>query len=704
MQIGLELLAPAKNKDIGIAAIDCGADAVYIAGPKFGAREAAGNSFSDIAELTGYAHRFGVRVYLALNTILYEHELEEARQMIREAYRIGCDAVIVQDLALLRMDLPPIPLYASTQTVIRTPEQAVFAQSLGFGRLILERGLSLEQIREIRRSVQVPVEAFVHGALCVCYSGQCYLSQRLTGRSANRGACAQACRSNYTLADRSGRVLTGNLPLLSLKDLNLGNRLPDLIRAGVTSFKIEGRLKNASYVKNTVAHYRRLLDDWIRKHPRYVRTSWGESRGGFAPRPELTFHRGFTEYFLDGERGPWRSADGAKYLGEFLGLVTQSSCDRHGRLEFRYESPEEIRNGDGLCFVTPDGSILGARASHCRGALVGTASTLRIPPGSRIYRNLNSAFEKSLETDMPVRLIPATLSFLQEPGGGYVLRAELPAPVSDTGTPGQGPQSGSGRPEETACGAENAPGQTVVRYDIPAGAEPARDPETARQTLIRQLGKTAGHFRFEVREVRCDAVPFFPVAVLNGFRREIARLAAEALESLRRTARRSEEQHTARLRQQAAQAPPAVPPGTAPRTLPGASPETNSEAQYGTQPGTKSATRPETLPAAAPHLTYAANCANSLAREVYRARGAVRIDPAYEIRPPENAELMRTKYCLRYELGLCSRYGKADKKGSSPRKAPQTVPSAAEPLFLLNGANRLQVNFDCARCEMVIIG
>ena len=275
MQIELELLAPAKNKSIGIAAINCGADAVYIAGPKFGAREAAGNSISDIAELVEHAHKFGAKVYMVVNTILYEHELQQARETIVEAYRIGCDAIIVQDLAILQMELPPIELFASTQTNIRTPQQARFLESLGFSRLILARELSLGQISAIKEATSIPLESFIHGALCVSYSGQCYLSHKIAGRSANRGCCAQACRSNYTLVDASGKEvklpdgtpLAKETPILSLKDFNLSSHIPQLVKAGITSFKIEGRLKNESYIKNTVLLYRHKIDEFLKDNP-----------------------------------------------------------------------------------------------------------------------------------------------------------------------------------------------------------------------------------------------------------------------------------------------------------------------------------------------------------------------------------------------------------------------------------------------------
>ena len=291
MPVALELLAPAKNKDIGIAAIDCGADAVYIAGPSFGAREAAGNSFDDIAELTGYAHKFGVKVFLTLNTLIYEHELEAARQTVSQAAEAGCDALIVQDLGLLRMSIPPIELHASTQCNIRK-------------RLVLARELSLEQIREISEAVPgCGIECFVHGALCVSYSGQCYLSQYLTGRSANRGCCIQACRSRYDLLDTDGRNILKDKSILSLKDFSLQDRLEHLAEAGATSFKIEGRLKNISYVRNIVRSYSDTLDALVKSSQgKYVRSSWGSPTGGFTPHPEATFNSVVLGRLLQGYR------------------------------------------------------------------------------------------------------------------------------------------------------------------------------------------------------------------------------------------------------------------------------------------------------------------------------------------------------------------------------------------------------------------
>ena len=324
--VKLELLAPAKTSDIGIAAIDCGADAVYIAGPAFGARAAAGNPTSDIASLTAYAHKFSARIYATVNTIVYEDELAQAQKMIWDLYDAGVDALIVQDLGITRMELPPIELHASTQCAIRTPQQAAALASLGFRRLILERQLSLDEIRAIRAAVpDTELEFFVHGAICVCYSGNCYLSQYLAGRSANRGACIQACRSLYDVVDGEGRVLVKDRAILSPKDYRLDGRLEELADAGICSFKIEGRLKNDSYVKNLCRHYRGRIDEICARRPEYVKASSGTLEGGFSPNPEATFNRGYTQFFIDGERHRWNSLESTKSLGEYIGNVVRVS-------------------------------------------------------------------------------------------------------------------------------------------------------------------------------------------------------------------------------------------------------------------------------------------------------------------------------------------------------------------------------------------
>ena len=328
--IELELLAPARNMEIGIAAIDCGADAVYMAGPKFGARQAAGNEIEDLAALCNYAHKFGSRIFVTLNTILYEEDLADASRQMMQVQEAGADAIIVQDLAFIefaRRDSSfRLPLHASTQCAIRTPEHAKWLESLGFSRLILERELSLEQIRAIRAATSCELEFFVHGALCVCYSGQCYLSQMIAGRSANRGACIQACRSRYDLVDAHGNVLVRDKALLSLKDYNLKDRMGELADAGINSFKIEGRLKNESYVRNVVSDYSSELNRLVRNNPAtYSRASFGSVSGGFTPDLSKTFNRGYTKLFIDATKGKWASMDAAKSMGEYLGAVSEVS-------------------------------------------------------------------------------------------------------------------------------------------------------------------------------------------------------------------------------------------------------------------------------------------------------------------------------------------------------------------------------------------
>ena len=392
----LELLAPARDRLIGIAAIDCGADAVYIAGPRFGARQAAGNEMEEIRQLCEYAHRFGARIFVTLNTIIYDGELEEAWQQMLEVQDAGADALIVQDMAIVAMARDRgygLPLHASTQCAIRTPEQARFLESLGFSRLILERELSLEQIREIRAAVSCELEFFVHGALCVCYSGQCYLSEHIAGRSANRGACIQACRSRYDLLDGSGKVLVKDKALLSLKDYNLRNRLEELADAGITSFKIEGRLKNSSYVRNVVRDYSLAIDEIVGRR-NFVRGSFGSVTGGFTPDTTKTFNRGYTELFIDGRKGSWAAMEAAKSMGEEIGIVTGLNRDKSQTSLKLINKSTNLNNGDGFSFVAADGSVCGFRGDVCSGNTIRSKCTTELYIGARIFRNIDIAFKR----------------------------------------------------------------------------------------------------------------------------------------------------------------------------------------------------------------------------------------------------------------------------------------------------------------------
>lgn len=336
----IELLAPAKTAEFGIAAIACGADAVYIGAARFGAREQAGNSVADIARLTAFAHRYWARVYVALNTLLHDDEFPAALRLIAELYDAGVDGLIIQDVGLLECDLPPLPLIASTQMHNNTPEKVAFLEQVGFQRAILARELSLDQIRAIReRAASIELECFAHGAVCVCYSGQCYLSYAIGGRSGNRGQCAQPCRKRYALRDANGRILSQNRHLLSLKDMCRAAALRELLDAGVASFKIEGRLKDLAYVRNIVSYYRQQLDAILDAEPeRFRRASSGRSAIDFTPDPSKTFHRGATPYFLYSERDAAASLDTPKSIGEEIGAVAEIGA-KYFTLSLPYSPP-----------------------------------------------------------------------------------------------------------------------------------------------------------------------------------------------------------------------------------------------------------------------------------------------------------------------------------------------------------------------------
>ena len=358
----IELLAPAKNLECGVEAIRHGADAVYIGAPKFGARAAAGNSLDDLRQLALYAHQFGARVYVTLNTIIYDDELSEVESLVWQLYRIGIDALIVQDMALLTMNLPPIELHASTQTDNRTPEKVQFLHDVGFSQVVLARELSLAEIERIHRSCPVPLEAFVHGALCVSYSGQCYASQACFGRSANRGECAQFCRLPFTMVDADGRVIERDRHLLSLKDMNRSAHLEAMMDAGVRSFKIEGRLKDVTYVKNVVAYYRQAIDKILDCRPEYKRASQGVSTYTFTPQPDKSFNRGFTDYYITGNRTDVTSFATPKSVGEPLGHVKEV-----GRGYITVSTVKALHNGDGLCYIDERGLLQGFRVNRVEG-------------------------------------------------------------------------------------------------------------------------------------------------------------------------------------------------------------------------------------------------------------------------------------------------------------------------------------------------
>lgn len=627
----LELLAPARNADIGIAAIDCGADAVYIAGPAFGARQAAGNPVEEVRRLCAYAHRFGARVFVTFNTILYEEELDEARQLFRSLEEAGADAFIVQDLAVLDFGAR-VPLHASTQCAIRTPEQARFYESLGFSRLVLERELSLQEVAAIREAVSCELEFFVHGALCVCYSGNCYLSEYLAGRSANRGACVQACRSLYDLSDASGKVLLRDKALLSLRDYNLVDRLEDLAEGGIVSFKIEGRLKNLSYVCNVVRAYSRALDALVAAQPdRWRRASFGTVRGGFEPDLSKTFNRGYTQLYLDGRRGPWAAMDTPKGVGEWIGEVAsvRSLNARECVVTVRPRGRDlKLSSGDGFAVVGREG-ITGFRGDVCEGLQIRCKQVSGLQPGATLYRNLDVAFEKTLQTRRPERLLDVRLTLVPAEAEG------TPATAASDSLRGafsliSCDEEGSGAADTSLMLVAETEDGRRASVPLPEG-EPADNQERMAALLQTQLSKKTGIYQFRFSPQNTPSLPLLPAARLNALRRDLA----EALD-----------QDPCRQRP--------LPEGRKTETGPGCAP-----------------------------YTYKANVSNSLAAVRYGGAG----EPAYEQTHRTDAELMRTRYCVRYELGLCPRH-----HGSGTNA----------PLFLSNQGRRLQLTFDCARCEMTV--
>jgi putative protease len=400
----LELLAPAKNAECARQAVLHGADAVYMGAPKFSARAAAGNSVEDIAQAVEVAHAYGARVYVALNTLLTDSELDEAERLIWQLWSIGVDALIVQDMGITRMNLPPIALHASTQTDNRTVAKVRFLEQAGFRQVVLARELSLEQIRTIASQVNVSLECFIHGALCVSYSGQCYLSQALAGRSANRGECAQFCRVPYDLVDADDKVLLRQKHVLSLKDMNRTQSLEALIEAGVTSFKIEGRLKDVSYVKNVTAWYRQKLDAIIARRSDVRRASQGKSRIDFTPDPVKSFNRGFTDYFLEGRSGGLWNLDTPKSMGEPVGRVKEVRPNA-----LTVAGTTVFANGDGLSFLGAMDAFEGFRVNRVEGNRLFPARMPNLKPGTLLYRTFDQEFERALERPTAVRTIPVKL-------------------------------------------------------------------------------------------------------------------------------------------------------------------------------------------------------------------------------------------------------------------------------------------------------
>jgi putative protease len=617
----LELLAPAKTAAIAREAILHGADAVYIGGPSFGARDKAGNSIEDIAELVKYAHRFHAKIYVTLNTILHDSELEAARKLAQDCYDIGVDALIVQDMGLLELDLPPIDLHASTQCDIRTPKKAKFLADVGFSQLVLARELTIEEIKAVRAAVPADtvIEHFIHGALCVAYSGQCYISHAHTGRSANRGDCSQACRLPYTLEDSKGQIVAFEKHLLSVKDNNQSANLRALIDAGVRSFKIEGRYKDAPYVKNITGHYRRLLDEILEAHPELHAASSGRTRLLFTPDPDKTFHRGATDYFANGRKIDIGAFEAPSFVGLPLGTVTKIGPDW-----FEIETAEAMANGDGLNYL---------HKRETRGIRANTVKQMgkvwRVWPNEKMFeleglrigldinRNSDQAWEVTLNKKSAERKIGIRATFA-ETAEGFSLTLQ---------------------DEDSICASAHA------AFEKQAAKNPAEAEDSVREQLAR-----FGNTDFELDELKVEwSQPLFaPSSLLNKLRRD----AVEQLEAAR-----------IKTHQPLARKPEVVPPAHYPEET----------------------------------LSYLANVYNSAAQAFYTRHGVKLIEAAYEQHQEAGeVSLMITRHCIRYSLSLC------------PKQAKGVIgvqgQVRAEPMTLVNGSEKLRLEFDCKKCEMHVMG
>jgi putative protease len=602
--VALELLAPAKDLQTGMAAIDHGADAVYIAAERYGAREKAGNPTNDIASLCAFAHRYYAKVYVTVNTVLFDTELKDAENLITELTDAGADAIIIQDFSVLKMSLPPVAIHASTQMHNNTAEKIRFLEDCGIRRVVLPRELSVNEIRKIRENTRAELECFIHGALCVSYSGQCYMSHYLTGRSANRGACVQPCRSSYDLINESGKILFKDRYLLSLKDLNLSGQIGMLIDAGITSFKIEGRMKDAGYVKNAVAFYSNILNSEISTRKGFKRSSSGKCIYNFVPDPTRSFNRGFIDHFSEGRKKDQSSFLTQKATGKKVGTVIKSSAEW-----IIIKTEEKIVNGDGLCFFNGEGKLDGFNVNMIEGEKIFTGrKTGNISKGTEIFRNFDSRFEKELAGKSSERRIDVFVK-ASVAGKKLILRAT----DSD---------------------------RNCFKLSPENEFEQSRNPQLAEENLKTQLSKS-GDTIFKICEVNSEDIinPLhIPVSVLNGFRRSL--LEGLLLERLNNYVK----------------------------------PEPVSPKPGNIYPAGK--------------IDYRGNITNKKSREFLSERGVEEISDGFEIeKPGDDAILMETRYCIKYEVGICP-----SKQAGKPSGR----------LYLKDNKHTYPLDFDCRECVMRI--
>ena len=680
--ITIELLAPAKNLECGIAAIEHGADAVYIGASRFGARQSAGNSVEDIGKLCEYAHRYGASVHVTINTIIYNDEFEETLDLVRELVDVGVDAFLLQDMGLMSKVREIVPdtiaLHASTQCDTRTWEKAQWLSQQGFDRVVLARELSAEEINDIhKRLPELELEAFVHGALCVSYSGVCYVSQYSFGRSANRGACAQFCRLAFDLKDSDGKTIEHQRHLLSLKDMSQIDNLETLMRSGACAFKIEGRLKDINYVKNVVSAYSKRIDEIISKHPgEFRRASLGRVRYSFTPDLKKTFNRGYTNYFLKGRQADIFSPDTPKALGEFVGRVKEIRRD-----SFNVSSTANFANGDGLCFLSRD---VDSQSTRLEGFRVNRAVGNRLypfkmprglKPGMGLYRNQDQAFDKELSGKTAERKIAIKMWF-----GVSSETSPNPSKGGECLTDSRGTiwakaeVIGSSTPNQISN--ERISNEHPVRLSPPLGGaggglQLAQKPQ--RDNIIRQLTKL-GNTVYECAEVEIvDGADkyFIPSSMLAELRRMvIEELDKRVMNMQRMTIHRNTKRKLSEPKPQFSMVNPS---------------------QY-------------------QQLPYLYNISNDAARKFYEQQGLTKAEPAFEIQYPTGVAngsepsgksfsikgdkeavshlLMQCRHCIRYSLGYCVKRG-----GQKP--------TWREPLFLeLPDKRRFRLEFDCKNCQM----
>ena len=646
----LELLAPAKNLECGIAAIDHGADAVYIGAPRFGARAAAGNSLDDIRQLCRYAHQYQAKVHVTVNTIIYDSELNDTLDMIRDLQEAGVDALLLQDMGVLYALQGKGPsavdftwtkeLHSSTQCDTRSAEKVKWLQALGFNRAVLARELSVKEISDIHQAVpDMDLEVFVHGALCVSYSGVCYASEKCFGRSANRGECAQFCRMKFNLLDSDNKEIEHQRHLLSLKDMCQIDNLEALADAGACSFKIEGRLKDAGYVKNVVSAYSQRLDEICRKHPqKYARPSFGRPRYEFEANLKKTFNRGFTNYFLKGRQPDIASFDTPKAIGEFVGKVKEIRGN-----SFNVASIASFTNGDGLCFINDEHELEGFRVNRAQGnRLYPLKMPANLRPGMGLYRNNDQAFEKILAGKTTERKIPIkiTFSLYDEDGhSGFSAEAQY---VSEQGIGWNSDDS-------------NLMGKAVVAFEHNLAQKPQHD------NIVRQLSKLGGTI-YECREVEIKNQAdnyFIPSSILTELRRNLMKdieknadisSSEKAVSGSLSSAEDSLQESKVKVWQR----------------------------EYG-------------------KYGYLYNIANKSAHEFYKQHGMNHTENAFELSKTSfqgtktgESLIMQCRHCIRYSLGYCVKRG--GKK-----------PTWKEPLYLeLGDGRRFRLEFACNVCQMNI--